>query len=737
NEELEEIIRYAKLRLIKVYITVNILIKESEIEGLFEYLGYLNTLGIDGIISQDLGVVRMVNQYFPHIPLHASTQMTAHSLQDVLFLKGIGFKRVVLARELHLDEIRKIVSSCNIEIETFVHGALCYSYSGQCLMSSLIGGRSGNRGRCAQPCRMKYTLLKQGEPVGQEEYALSLKDMCTVAFIPQLMQSGISSFKIEGRMKSPEYVASVVRTYRKYLDLAEKQMDYKVDPEDLEAVKSVFNRGGFSNGYYLEKPSKEMLTPISPRHIGVKAGEVTHFSPKTHQATILLEKELNPGDGIEIVRSGLESTGTSISKHYEKGAVIQLVFDKYIQKGSEVYLTKNHNLIKSLKNTYHQSVKKTPIDLKIYSKVGEPIRIQAICKEISIVYNGDMLEEAARAPLTKENAVKQLTKLGNTPFVLNQLDIDWDEKGYMAVSKLNEMRREVVAQIESRLLHYEAEAPRTYSPIQCLNSVEGSFWSIRVRTLEQLEVGIKLPEIKAVYWEWQYNNTLSKQAYHLCQKADKPFYLALPHIIKDEIYERFKEDILYWEALPIAGYLIRNHGTFNLLKHSLKHKNIDYNLNIMNNEAIAMWHEQGAYRLTLSVEIDKEDVQALGGHLEKIVYGHLPVMTTAQCLLQQNGLCKQDANQLRNAQTAYEIQDRKGVKWPIHTDCKACSMQILTEKPLVSGTVAKWRCEKPGYLRLHFTGESAEETKNILKLYLEKESAKRKSIKGVSFKSIE
>ncbi|MDF2594037.1 MAG: peptidase [Clostridia bacterium] len=738
NEELEEIIKYAKLRSVKVYITVNILIKETEIEALFHYLNYLNGLGVDGIISQDLGVVRLVNKYFPQIPLHASTQMTANSLEDVLFLQKIGFKRVVLARELHLDEIRKIVKGCDVEIETFVHGALCYSYSGQCLMSSLIGGRSGNRGRCAQPCRMKYTLLKQGEPVGQEEYVLSLKDICTVAFIPELIQSGISSFKIEGRMKSPEYVASVVRTYRKYIDSAEKQMGYKVDAEDIETVKGVFNRGGFSNGYYLEKPNKEMLTSISPRHMGVKAGEVTYFSHKTHQATIFLEKELNPGDGIEIIRSGRESVGTGISRHYEKGAVIQLVFDKYIQKGSEVYLTKNHTLLKNLKSTYNQSVKKTPIDLRIYSKVGEPIRIQATCKAIDIVYSGDILEAATRAPITKENALKQLTKFGNTPFILSQLEIDWDETGYVAISKLNEMRREVVAQIETRLLHHEAEGPKAYAPIQHPRGREETFWSIGVRTLEQLEAGIKLPQIKAVYWEWQYNNTLSEEAYRLCQKADKFFYLALPHIIKDEIYERFKKDILYWETQPIEGYLIRNYGTFNLLKHSLKHKNVDYNLNIMNNEAIAMWHELGAHRLTLSVETPREEIQALRGILEKIIYGYLPVMTTAQCLLQQNGLCKkQDLSQTKNAYATYELQDRKGAKWPIDTDCKACNMQILTEKPLVSQDVHKWGFENLDYLRLNFTSESPEETRNILEIYLGEETAKMKAIKGLSFKSIE
>ncbi len=316
DDELESIVKYSKLRGIKIYVTVNILIKQSEIERLFHYLNYLSDLGIDAVISQDLAVVSLVKNYFPHLTLHASTQMTAHSLEDVLLLKSIGFKRVVLARELHLNEISAITKTCGVEIETFVHGALCFSYSGQCLMSSLIGGRSGNRGRCAQPCRMKYTLLEADHPIQDKSYLLSLKDMCTIEFLPKLIDAGIHSFKIEGRMKSPEYVASVVSVYRKYLDLAKSGSEYEVDPKDVEELKKIFNRGGFSKGYYFEHSGKHMITADSPKHIGVRAGTVTHFSPKNHRATILLEEDLNPGDGIEVIRKGRESIGAGISKPY-------------------------------------------------------------------------------------------------------------------------------------------------------------------------------------------------------------------------------------------------------------------------------------------------------------------------------------------------------------------------------------------------------------------------------------
>ncbi|MFQ9698374.1 MAG: peptidase U32 family protein, partial [Zhenhengia sp.] len=237
EDELEKIVDYCKLRGVKTHITVNTLIKDQEIEELMAYLQKLARLKVDAIIVQDLGVAYLIKTYFPEIELHASTQMSAHSIEDVMFLKSCGFKRVVLAREMQLEEIRAIKEAVDIEIETFIHGALCYSYSGQCLFSSQIGGRSGNRGRCAQPCRMGYALLRGEEEIVKSAYLLSPKDLCTLSFLPELIKCGIDSFKMEGRMKSPEYVASVTKVYRKYIDLALKDpKNYKVEQEDMEML---------------------------------------------------------------------------------------------------------------------------------------------------------------------------------------------------------------------------------------------------------------------------------------------------------------------------------------------------------------------------------------------------------------------------------------------------------------------------------------------------------------------
>lgn len=246
-EELEEAIFYCKLRNVKVYLTLNTLINNDEIHEATNLAVSAYNLGIDGIIIQDLGLAKILHDNYPEIPLHASTQMTIYNLEGVKKLEALGFKRIVLARELPISEIKNICENTSVEIEVFIHGALCVCYSGQCLMSSFIGGRSGNRGKCAQPCRLPYTLMKNGKEISKPSYLLSTKDICSIDFLPELISSGIASFKIEGRLKAPEYVGLVTKTYRKYIDLALSNTNYKVDEIDKKNLMQVFNRGNFSS----------------------------------------------------------------------------------------------------------------------------------------------------------------------------------------------------------------------------------------------------------------------------------------------------------------------------------------------------------------------------------------------------------------------------------------------------------------------------------------------------------
>ncbi|PHV71054.1 hypothetical protein CS063_06885 [Sporanaerobium hydrogeniformans] len=732
DEELETIVRYAKLRDVAVHVTVNIVIKEQEMEELIGYLTYLNELGVDALIVQDLGVARLVKTHFPQMVLHASTQMSAHSIEDVLFLKEAGFSRVVLARELQLDEIKDICEKCDVEIETFIHGAMCYSYSGQCLMSSLIGGRSGNRGRCAQPCRMRYTLQEGNRSLTEDTFMLSLKDMCTLEDLPTLIAAGITSFKIEGRMKSPEYVASVVSTYRKYIDLAEKQLTYQVAREDWGRVEGIFNRGGFSKGYYFQKSGVNMITEESPKHLGVRIGTVIAFSPKTSTATIRLEGNLNAGDGIEILRTGKESVGAGISRAYKKGDTLIQKLEGYVAPSSPVYLTKNHQLIKSLKASYQKPLRKIPVELLVVGKIGKPLYLQLKYKDLTVTYQGEIVQQALEAPLTEEKVMKQLTKFGNTSFVVATSSAQWTEGAYLAISQLNEARRQVIALLEAALLKKEnmqqkpiiRETPKT---------LENSNWHVGVRTLQQLKICLDYTEITRIYWEWQYNNEDTQIALEQTKKAGKEFYIAFPSIIKTAHYTRYKKDFFIWEKSICDGYLVRTYGLCYLFSGTTKKIQLDYNFNLLNNEAVLFWQDKGIDGMTLSPELTRKESEALRGPLERLVYGYLPVMTTSQCLLGNYKQCQKG----KDTKRSLYLKDRKDSKWPIVTDCEGCVMQLLTPKPLVVKQVESFNRQRTTHLRLQFTFEKDYEIKQICEAYLYKDEKSITTLDGVAFKTVE
>lgn len=727
EDELEEIVKYATLRGVRVYVTVNILIKETETEALYQYLKYLEEIGVHAIIIQDLGIAHMVRKYFPKLRLHASTQMSAHSIEDVLFLKELGFKRVVLAREMQLKEIKHIIDTCDIEVETFVHGALCYSYSGQCLMSSLIGGRSGNRGRCAQTCRMRYSLKEEGKIISPESYLLSLKDICSIEFLPELLEVGIHSFKVEGRMKSPEYVASVIGTYRRYIELAESDEPYKVSEEDMNILKGIFNRGGFSKGYYYSKGTPKMLTPNSPRHIGIKVGEVVRFIAKTGQATIQLTHRLMPGDGIEIIRKGKESVGTGITKVCDADSRITCQFDQYVEVGSEVYLTKNHALLKQMRQTYARPTRKMPITMQVVGEIGKPLEVTLTAQGKTITYVGGILEEASQSPITKEQARKQLTKLGSTSFVARKVEMSWPEEAYIGISQLNEVRRGACLQLEETLLKKEVdEVPEQYQA-EVGKEYENRIWSVHVNTLEQLEVVLQYPEIERIYWEWSYQNAIAIEAANRCQAAGKAFYLALPNIMKDQTYEVYEEVLMQWKCLPLKGFLVRTMGEYRFLRELGKEIVVDYNMNITNNETIALWESQGVSTVTTSLELSAAENSLLKGHVEKIVYGYFPVMTSSQCVLRGTSSCQKNVKDKH----IFEIEDRKQVSWRVQTDCKACMMQIMSYEPLV---LRKGELSSNRVLRIQFTNEDCSKVQEVMSHYLG--CGESGPLKGAMFKAV-
>ena len=336
DDELIEIIDFCHIRNVKVFITINTLYKNSEINELLEFVSKMFYAGADAFIIQALGIFSILKSSFPSIKLHASTQMTAHNIDTVNFLDKLGFSRIVLSRELSLDEISDICEKTSSEIEVFIHGALCVSYSGRCLMSSFIGDRSGNRGQCAQPCRLKYSLYKDNMKI-KEDYLLSPKDIMTLNLIDSLVKCGISSFKIEGRMKSPEYVAQVTKIYRKYIDFSIENNFSNYSDEDIKNLTQIFNRGGsFSTGYMKNWARTEMISP-SPKSSGIKIGIVKSYNRESEKAIIYLYDNIVPGDGIEIWTNTEPHVGAGISKTAKKNDTISLKIKGNIKKGNYVY----------------------------------------------------------------------------------------------------------------------------------------------------------------------------------------------------------------------------------------------------------------------------------------------------------------------------------------------------------------------------------------------------------------
>ena len=533
EQELEKAIDYAHLRGVSVYLTMNTLVLDSEFEQAVEFAKVAYRLGIDAIIVQDLGFAAAIREQLPEVHLHASTQMTTYSLEGVKELEQLGFSRVVLARELSLDEIDYICKNTNLEIEAFVHGALCISYSGQCLMSSIIGGRSGNRGKCAQPCRLPYTMLREGNAVG-EGYLLSPKDISYIEDLDRLVKAGVHSFKIEGRMKSPEYVAMVVSKYRKYLDQVIKNIDLgadtnalnseqanadtsadistgtsadtsaeknaqtneyarstraRISEQDMHELMQSFNRGGFSKGYLNKKTGPDMMTFKKPKNWGTYLGVVAAHNEKTGSLRIKLDSSLNMGDGIEVWTNsiGAESPGGIVTKiikdkqlvrNAQAGdtVTVEIIRGK-IRSGSKIYKTTDKALNEQANRSYtSEASRKLPICGEFYMQKGElPRLILRDYRGNSVLkYGGVVAEIAQNKPLSEQRIREQLCKMGSTPFIVENLKIYIDDGLVIPVSELNNIRRLATQELEELIVSsYKRQVQSGYIKADRLNNTEG------------------------------------------------------------------------------------------------------------------------------------------------------------------------------------------------------------------------------------------------------------------------
>ena len=476
-DDMKQVINYCKLRNVKTNLTLNTLLKNCEFEDAIDLVKEAYQAGIDAIIVQDFGLAKYLIDNFPHLPIHASTQMTVHNLQGVLELEKLGFDRVVLSRELSCDEIEYICKNCNVEIETFIHGALCICYSGQCLFSSIVGGRSGNRGKCAGPCRLPYELISKNNSTNEiktidKGYLLSTKDLCGIPYIPRLIQAGVKCFKIEGRMKSPEYVATVTRIYRKYIDMFQNTNEFNIDEKDIDDLMQVFNRGGFSSGHLDSNHNGNLIFPEKPSNMGIYLGTIKKYNSNKGHITLQLEEDLDLGDSISVSNESSKYLVSELMikndnyKHLSAGTEVTIGRMKgNIKVGDKVYRITCKTLSDFAKSSYDNCEnRKIPLNCNITIKKNTPIKMKIstnkntcyneLYSNICIEEVSDMVPiDALKTPISVERVVKQISKTSNTPFSFENITVLLDDGLYVpSISTLNELRRNALEKVEQEIL---------------------------------------------------------------------------------------------------------------------------------------------------------------------------------------------------------------------------------------------------------------------------------------------
>ncbi len=733
-EEIAWACDFCHLRGVKVYVTVNTLYKENELQAVLDFVGELYKIGVDALILQDAGAASLVREHFPDFSLHASTQMTANSLADVEYLSSLGFQKVVLSRELSLMEIAEMKQNIqDIEIETFIHGAICVSYSGQCIMSSMLGGRSGNRGRCAQTCRLPYTLYRGANPI-IEGHLLSPKDMQTLAILPDLIEFGIDSLKIEGRMKNPEYVAGTTKIYRKYIDLYfDNKDDYKVEMEDTKILLELFNRGGVSEGYYHKTSGADMMSIERPKPWGLHIGFVDSYIPKYHRVTIRTREPLVPGDGIEIWTNTLPHVGTNISKASKQGEVITVSLEGNIEKNNPVYRTYGKVVNDSMKKTWEKDVKKQPISGLFQARIGKEMSLQLWDASGAVVYlTGDLVESSEQKGTPNAKMEQQLKKMGSTPFLLETLTMECDEDIFLSISALNQLRRDAVSALETAIIK---KTKREMSVEKRTKSEEVPPFIIEkevhalVSSFPQLEIIVSEKGLHTIYFESDYFSEKDiTEAVALCQKYDVRLYAALPNISREWRKNELAQRIDALKITAIDGFLVRTQGQFFAMKslavQSMGKKIVlDYTFNVMNQESVKFWKSQGADSVCLSLESNLQEINAMGDcDCQMVAYGYLPLMKTQQCPVgnfvgEKSGalFCKE-----KNNGDVYFLKDRKGMKFPLVTDCKNCVCTILNSQPLFTlKFYNEILCSVTGSVRLDFTKEGPGKVARLVKAYCE------------------
>lgn len=709
DETLEKVIEYAKIRGVKTNLTLNTLIKNNELESALNLAKKAYKFGIDAIIVQDLGLAMKLIKTFPDLPVHASTQMTVHNLNGALELQDLGFKRIVLSRELSVNDIDFICKNTDVEIETFIHGALCISYSGQCLFSSMIGGRSGNRGKCAGPCRLPFELLENDKKINSG-YLLSTRDLCGLDYIPKLIESGVKCFKIEGRMKNPEYVATVTRIYRKYIDLAYSNEEYIIDENDRKELLQVFNRGMSSSGHLSNSGNKDLVYKEKPNNMGLYLGKIQKYNEKKGLITIKLNEPIKIGDTISVdyeqgsytVSELMNCNNKNITETNVGDTVIIGRMKGNIKLGNNVYKMSSKELSDLAKSSYSKEYRKVALNCNISIKEGKPIVVSVssasnieLYKDLFINYVSDLIPlEAKNRPLTEETIISQFSKTASTPFEFKHFNIDLDNGLFIPkLSLLNDLRRKILALVEDYALQKIKRNDSIENNLISDHQYEDIKDSLVSNTnFKNFDISLLLnilnidydysklsDNIKNLYIPLKYftNRNFADILHILDSKFN--IYIYMPTIIKSNYRNLLLSNIENTlQNYKIQGFVISNICNFKLLESLSKefNKNFEiitnYTFNVYNNNTISELKELGAIRYTISPELDKTTINSLSNcnalDNELIVYGKTPVLNMNYCLLGETDKCYPTCNQKCNGKNSYLLKDRLNMTFQISPD---------------------------------------------------------------------
>lgn len=694
DDELAKAIEYCKIRGVKTNLTLNILIKDNELESAFNVAKKAYESGIDAIIVQDLGLAKMLIKNFPDLPIHASTQMSVHNLQGVLELQELGFSRVVLSRELSIEEIEYICENSNIEIECFIHGALCISYSGQCLFSSMIGGRSGNRGKCAQSCRLPYELIENEKTTLDKGYLLSPRDLCSLDYLPRLINCGVKSLKVEGRMKSPEYVATVTRIYRKYINLAKSNKPYKINEQDRKDLMQVFNRGNFSSGHLNPHANKNLIFSEKPNNMGLFLGHVAKYNPSKGLITLNLNEPIEIGDTIALEKetgtytiSELMTKNTNIKTANPNDFVTIGRMKGNIKVGDKIYKMSSKQLTTLAYSSFENDIqtKKIPLNCEIKIVKNSPISIHVssacdleIYRKLDIYCEIDAIPtDSIKHPLEKEKVISQITKTNNTPYFFKNIKIKLDENTFLPnIKALNELRRTALTLVEDfakskiqRATNKEFENMNYYNKTNQEKSI-----SLLLNKINLNEDYTSLQGINNIYIPLKFFT--QKKYEQIINDLSNKFnlYIYLPTIIKSNYRNLLAANIEKTiNTYNIKGFILSNISNFKFLK-DFNTENFEfianYTFNIFNQRTLAELDKLGINKFTISPELDKSTIDKFLeiSNQELICYGRTPLMNMNYCPLGKSNRCYPECTMKCNTNNNYYLKDRLNLKFPIEPD---------------------------------------------------------------------